>query len=247
MSTISVVIPSRNDAQMLAVCLEALGRQSRRADEVIVVDNGSTDDTAAICAAAGVRRIAVELPGIAAATAHGFDAADADIIARLDADSIPPPDWLERVEAILDKAGPLTAVSGPGIFYGGTRLARWVGRNIWIAGYFRIIGLLLGHPPLFGSNFALRAEVWDKIGDAVHRGRPPVHDDLDISFQIPPDVSVMWAPTLQVGVSARPFEDRHAIGRRLSMAWTTFGVEFRSEPPLRRRRRRRQWERAQRG
>ena len=195
MSTISVVIPTRNDARPLAGCLEALARQSRRADEVIVVDNGSTDDTAGICAAAGVRRIAVELTGIAAATALGFDEADSEIIARLDTDSIPPSDWLERVEAILDRAGPLTAVSGPGDFYGGTRFARWMGGNVWIPGYRWAVGLLLGHPPL------------------------------------------------RVGVSARPFESWHAAGHRLSMAWTTFAVEFRTEPPLRRRHRRKRWER----
>ncbi len=246
MSTISVVIPTRNDAQLLAVCLAALARQSRRADELIVVDNGSTDNTAEVCEAAGVRRIAVQLPGIAAATALGFDEADSEIIARLDTDSVPPSDWLERIEAILDRAGPLAAVSGPGIFYGGTRFARWMGGRVWIPGYLWAIGLMLGHPPLFGSNFALRAGVWKKIRDSVHRDLPPVHDDLDISYQLPPEVSVIWDPALRVGVSARPFESWHAVGRRLSMAWTTFGVEFRSEPPLRRRRRRRQWERAHR-
>ncbi len=246
MSTISVVIPTRNDAQLLAVCLAALARQSRRADELIVVDNGSTDNTAEVCAAAGVRRIAVQLPGIAAATALGFDEADSEIIARLDTDSVPPSDWLERIEAILDRAGPLAAVSGPGNFYGGTRFARWMGGRVWIPGYLWAIGLMLGHPPLFGSNLALRAGVWKKIRDSVHRDLPPVHDDLDISYQLPPEVSVIWDPALRVGVSARPFESWQAVGRRLSMAWTTFGVEFRTEPPLRRRRRRRQWERAHR-
>ena len=243
MSTISVVIPTRNDARPLAVCLEALARQSRRADEVIVVDNGSTDDTAGVCAGAGVRRIAVEVTGIAAATALGFDEAGSEIIARLDTDSIPPSDWLERVEAILDRAGPLTVVSGPGDFYGGTRFARWMGGSVWIPGYHWAVGFLLGHPPLFGSNFALRTGVWEKIRGRVHRDRPPVHDDLDISYQIPPEVSVIWEQTLRVGVSARPFESWHAAGHRLSMAWTTFAVEFRTEPPLRRRHRRMQWER----
>ena len=63
MATISVVIPTRNDADMLAVCLAALAGQTRPADEIVVVDNASTDNTAAVCAAAGARRIAVELPG----------------------------------------------------------------------------------------------------------------------------------------------------------------------------------------
>ncbi|MET3951392.1 glycosyltransferase family A protein [Arthrobacter sp. UYEF36] len=243
MTTISVVIPTRNDADMLAVCLAALARQTRPADEIVVIDNASTDNTAEVCAAAGARRITVELPGIAASTAHGFDAARSELIARLDTDSIPPVDWLERVEAILNHAGPLSAVSGPADFYGETRFARWVGTSVYIPGYFWAMEKLLGHPPLFGSNFALRSDVWDRIKGSVHRGNPLVHDDLDISYQIPPEVKVIGDPTLRVQVSARPLADRHSVGRRLSMAWTTFSVEFKQEWPFRRRRRRRQWER----
>jgi glycosyltransferase involved in cell wall biosynthesis len=224
-------------------CAWPLARQTRRADEVIVVDNGSTDNTAAVCAAAGARRIAVDLPGIAASTARGFDEATSEVIARLDADSVPPADWLERGAAIPEAAGPLTAVTGPGDFYGGTRFARWLGRDFYIAGYFCAVGWLLGHPPLFGSNFALRSAVWERVRDSVSRGLPPVHDDLDISYQIPPGVTVIYDQTLRVSVSARPFENWYSIGRRLAMAWTTFRIEFCKEPPFRRRRRRQRWER----
>lgn len=243
MTTISVVIPTRNDADMLAVCLAALARQTRRADEIVVVDNASTDDTAEVCAAAGARRIAVELPGIAASTACGFDEARFELIARLDTDSIPAADWLERVAAILQEAGRLSAVSGPADFYGEGRFARWVGRRIYIAGYFWAVGWLLGHPPLFGSNFAMWSDVWDRVRGSVHRGFPLVHDDLDISYQIPPEVTVIAATSLRVQVSARPLASWRSVGRKLSMTWTTFGVEFADEPPFRRRRRRRQWER----
>ena len=77
----------------------------------------------------------------------------------------------------------------------------------------------------------------------MHRGLPAVHDDLDISYQLPAQVTVIWEPTLRVGVSARPFESAGAVWRRLAMAWTTFAVDFAADPPLARRRRRRDYRR----
>ena len=82
MSTVSVIIPCLDDAVFLSACLEALGRPSRRADEVIVVDNGSSDDSVAVAEAAGVRVIREPRRGIWAATAAGFDAATGDLLAR---------------------------------------------------------------------------------------------------------------------------------------------------------------------
>ncbi|WP_324642119.1 glycosyltransferase family 2 protein [Pseudarthrobacter sp. LT1] len=233
---ISVVIPTRNDASELRACLALLAVQTRPADEIIVVDNASSDDTANICAAAGVRRLPVDLPGIPATAAAGFDAAAGAIIARLDSDSRPPSDWLERIEQILLASGPLTAVTGPGDFHGGNFLARLAGRCLLLGGYFGLIGFLLGHPPVYGSNFALHRELWAGIRTAVVRDNALVHDDLDISYRLRPEMDVIYDPTLRVGVSARPFTSWSAFKRRLIMSLVTFRVEFRYQPPLRRRR-----------
>ncbi|HJV99665.1 MAG TPA: glycosyltransferase family 2 protein [Arthrobacter sp.] len=243
MPTVSVVIPSRNDGVMLKTCLSLLSRQSRPADEIIVVDNASSDDTADICRAAGVRRIPVDLQGIPATAAAGFDAAAGDIIARLDTDSRPPADWLENVEAALLAAGPMSVVTGPGDFYGGSHLVRWVGRHLVLGGYFTFIGFLLGHPPVFGSNFALRRGVWQRIGDTVVRDNADVHDDFDVSYHLRPDMAVIYDRTLRVGVSSRPFSNWASLRRRLAMSLATFRVEFSEEPPLRRRLDRLRWRR----
>ncbi|PPL19429.1 glycosyltransferase family 2 protein [Microterricola pindariensis] len=244
--TIAVVIPSRNDAQLLAVCLAHLAAQTRPADEIIVVDNASSDDTAAVCAAAGVRRIYWAAPGVGGASAVGFDAARAGILARLDADSRPGPDWLARVEAGLGEAGDFALVTGPGDFYGGTALVRWAGRVLYLGGYFHVVGPMLGHPPVFGSNYAMTAAVWERIGPAVARDEPRIHDDLDVSYLVRPDMSVRVDPAMRMPVSARPFESWGALGLRLGKAWTTLAHEFRRERPWNRRRERKQWERSHR-
>lgn len=233
--TVSVVIPTRNDAEMLTTCLYLLSQQSRPADEIIVVDNGSSDDTPDVCTTAGVRRIPVDLQGIPATAAAGFDAAAGDIIARLDTDSRPPADWLERVEAILAAAGPMSLVTGPAYFYGGSPWVRWAGRHVFLSGYFRVFGFLLGHPPVFGSNFALRRAVWEEIGGRVVRNNEYVHDDLDISYRLRPGTAVIYDRTLTVGVSSRPLTSWASFRRHWAMTLTTFRVDFREEAPLRRR------------
>ncbi len=226
---------------MLAVCLSHLALQSRPADEIIVVDNASIDNTAEVCAAAGVRRVYWPPPGVAGASARGFDAADATILARIDADSRPAPDWLARVEADLAQAGELALVTGPGVFYGGPRLVCWVGRVLYLGGYFHVVGFLLGHAPVFGSNYAMTAGVWERIGPSVTRNVQGVHDDLEVSYLLRPDMLVKYDPQLRMPVSARPFETWASLGHRLAMAWGTFVHLFATEHPLIRRRNRRQW------
>ncbi|GAA3746675.1 C50 carotenoid glucosyltransferase CrtX [Leifsonia bigeumensis] len=228
MTLVSVVVPSWNDAVMLRVCLAALAAQSRPADEIIVVDNGSTDDTAAVARDAGATVVTEPRRGVWPATIAGFDAASGEIIARLDADSVPPPDWLARVEATLTasgaphESGTPSAVTGPGGFYGGNRFTRWVGEHVYIAGYFWFVGLLLGHPPLFGSNFALRRTVWTSLRPHLDPALERIHDDLQLSFLLEPDVAVAYDPALRVGVSARPFSSLRGLGRRVG--WAALGL-----------------------
>ena len=239
MGTISVIVPSLNDADYLAVCLDALANQTRQADEVIVVDNGSTDATAEVAAAAGARVVDQPVRGIWPATAAGFDAASGDVLARLDADSVPAPGWLAEVERRMSQRDRPAVVTGPGVFYGGTAPRRWIARNLYIGGYFTVIGALLGHPPIYGSNYAIRRNAWLELRDVVHRDRADLHDDLDLAWWLQPGMTVAYDRALVVGVSARPFDSFPEIGRRLRMAFHTLGVEWRAWPPFERREARR--------
>jgi len=224
--TISVVIPARNDAVFLRTCLRALAQQRRPADEIIVVDNASTDDTALIARKAGVRLVTEPVRGIWPAASAGYDAATGEVIARLDTDSVPPVDWLERIEERF-RTYPETAVyTGPGDFYNCGPLTAWLGDRLYIGGYFRWMGMWLGHAPLFGSNFAMRRQVWAANRDRVRRTRNDVHDDLDFSMHLSGDEAVTLDRSLRVAISARPFETPRGLGRRVAWAGRTLFAEW---------------------
>ena len=84
--TLSVVVPARNEATGLAVLLPLLRKQIP-ATEIIVVNDGSSDDTLALCALHGVRVISHPYPkGNGAAIKTGARAATGDVLVFMDAD-----------------------------------------------------------------------------------------------------------------------------------------------------------------
>lgn len=93
--TTTVVVAARNESARLAACLAAVARLG--ADEVLVVDGGSTDDTVAIAQAAGVRVIRSGGKGLAFDRQLGATAARGELVAMIDADHRPEPDLLDRL------------------------------------------------------------------------------------------------------------------------------------------------------
>jgi glycosyltransferase involved in cell wall biosynthesis len=98
---ISVVIPAYNAAHFLPRCLKSVFAQTLKPDEVIVVDDGSTDNTAEIAAALGARVISRRNGGLSAARNTGIQGASSEWIALLDADDMWAPEKLERQVACL--------------------------------------------------------------------------------------------------------------------------------------------------
>lgn len=239
MLKLSVIIPSYNDAEMLGQCLTALTSQTVRAWEVVVVDNGSTDNTSEVARSFGARVIYEPIKGIPSATAAGFDAASGDILGRLDADSVPQSDWCERVVSAFSENPDIAAITGTADFYGGRKFINWMGRNVYINGYLWSAKWALGHPPIFGSNCALSRSTWERISSRVHRDIRTVHDDLDISIALHPDMEVLVDNDLRVAVSARPFGSARGLARRLWWVYTTARVNWKEESLIERRRRHR--------
>ncbi len=99
---ISVVIPAYNAGAHLGATLRSVLAQTAPPGEIIVVDDGSSDDTVAIATTFGVRVIARENSGPSAARNAGTQAARGEFIAYLDADDLWPPEKLEtQLRALL--------------------------------------------------------------------------------------------------------------------------------------------------
>jgi glycosyltransferase involved in cell wall biosynthesis len=119
-NSLSVVIPVFNDARRLALCLEAVSRQTwpKERLQVVVVDNASTEDIRAVVARFPGAAYAHEpARGPAAARNRGVSLSTGEILAFTDADCLPEPRWLEH------GVRRLTAEKGCGVVGGRVDLA----------------------------------------------------------------------------------------------------------------------------
>jgi glycosyltransferase involved in cell wall biosynthesis len=101
-ASVSVVIPAFNAERTIGAVLTALRNQSAPPEEVIVVDDGSTDDTAAVATEHGVRVIRMSAPTYAGgARNRGWDESTGDVVVFLDSDAVPAPGWDQGLRAAL--------------------------------------------------------------------------------------------------------------------------------------------------
>jgi glycosyltransferase involved in cell wall biosynthesis len=165
---ISAVICAYNEERALPACLHALLAQTRLPDEIVVVDNGSTDRTAQVASAVpGVRVITEPTKGLVRARETGRLATQGDVLAYVDADCRPPLQWLARLERHFVGNAGVVAVTGPYRFYDWD----WPGRLlVWLydvlvapATHLLVRALGLG-AILYGGNFAVRRTALERIG-----------------------------------------------------------------------------------
>ena len=110
----SVIVPAYNEGAYLGRALHSLQHQDYDGNyEIIVVDNNSTDDTAAVAARYGVRVVGESRQGVCAARQRGVDCAQGEIIVSTDADTTQPPDWLRTIDAGFHTSDKVVAVAGP--------------------------------------------------------------------------------------------------------------------------------------
>ncbi len=167
MSRVSIIIPTLNEASCLERTLHQLSILNPPAEEILVVDGGSEDETVAIADKAGIKVLSCQPPGRSLQMNYGAKAATGDILCFLHADTCVPDDLVAVIVATLaDKS-----IAGGGFIslMAGFQTTRWgVSLHNYLKTYyapliFRPLLFFKGLRLLFGDQvmFCRRADFWD--------------------------------------------------------------------------------------
>lgn len=166
---ITAIVCAYNEEKMLPAALHSLFAQTRVPDEVLVVNNASTDRTREIAASfPGVTVVDEPRKGLTKARAAGRNAARGDILFYMDADCRAPVRLIERMERRFLRSPRTVAITGPYHFYDwdwigvtGARIYDYTLAPFAHAVAQRLLGV---GAILYGGNFALRTVALDAIG-----------------------------------------------------------------------------------
>ncbi len=213
--TITVIVCAYNEAGFLPSCLHSLLAQSRPADEILVVDNASSDETGRLARAIpGVRVVDEPSKGLVIARETARREARGDVLAYVDADCRAPLRWLERVEARFARHPALVAVTGPYRFYDwdflGRALIRGYDLIVAPATHLTVHYLFGAGAVLYGGNFAVRRDALDRI-HGFDRSIEFHGEDTNLGRRLTPLGSIEVARECWVWTSARRYR---AMGKR---------------------------------
>jgi len=177
--TLSVVICAHNEQDWLPGTLDSLAQQTRKPDEIIVVDNASTDHTpqvidtfAARHPELTVRRVYEPVKGLYRARDTGWRAASGSIIVATDADIRFPPEWLRNYAEAFAANPDVIAMTGPVKYHDGplfiNRFAWFFERTNQPEGIGRLFNKMYH---VNGGNSAYRRSALEAVDG--YRDKPP--------------------------------------------------------------------------
>ncbi len=178
---ISVVVCSYNGARTIGDTLEGLLRLDYPAFEVIVVDDGSTDATASIVQAHGFRLIRTAHRGLSNARNTGMQAAQGEIVAYIDDDVYPAPNWLTHLATTFIRTHH-AGVGGPHLV---SESDNWIANCVANApgGPVHVLLSDLNAEHIPGCNMAFRKSTLQSIGGFDPRYRV-AGDDVDVCWRL---------------------------------------------------------------
>jgi len=223
---ISLVICAYNEEKFLGPCLASAIKNKAGLHEILVVNNASTDKTEEVAKRfPNVNVVREERKGLTRARERGLSEATGDILAFIDADTLMPDGWVEKIARAYEHDPDLVCVSGPYIYYDAGFVTDVL---VWL--YWRIAGMpmywLKGFMAV-GGNFAAKKSALKKIG-GFDTNIEFYGEDTNIARRLAQVGTVRFTLSLPMYTSARRFR-----GDGLVRTGWLYGKNFLSEAFLR--------------
>lgn len=201
----SFIIPALNEEGYIGDCIRSIRKQTEKPDEIIVVDNGSTDKTAEIAKRLGSRVVYEKRKGISYARNKGAKVAKGDILCFIDADGVLSGNWMDIVRGIMSN-DEVQVADGMEIFSCKSFIKK-IWYNVYVVFIYTGIILsqvILSKHFLTGKNTAIRKELFKKLG-----GFEPVVDEqvwLSRKLWKLPGIKTVFSPKMIIYSSSRGFD-----------------------------------------
>jgi glycosyltransferase involved in cell wall biosynthesis len=206
---LSVVIPALNEEKYIGPCLKAVKKEAAFSGhdiEIVVVDNGSTDCTAAIARSIpGVRVVSEPCQGLSRARHKGYSETHGDLIANVDADCLMPRGYIDKAIRQFEKTPRLACLTGP-FYYHDLPATAQIGSTFFYL--FAFLPNVLGQRVLGmgaiaqGGNFVVRRTMLDKIG-GYDKSISFYGEDADVAIRLSKVGLVRFSMRFQMKTSAR--------------------------------------------
>ena len=194
-SRVSVVIPTYNGINLIQPCLNSLREQERKPDEIIVVDDASTDGTSALISASypDVQLVRRETnSGFATAVNAGITKASGEYIALLNNDTQAHPQWLAELAKVLDEQLSVSFCSSKMLFADRPDIINSIGIGFTRTGIAMDVGIGERDSGKFGSSRPIfgacagaalyRRRLFDEIG-LFDEDLVMWYEDVDLSLR----------------------------------------------------------------
>lgn len=220
---ISVVIPAHNEEKYISKCLKSLLAQDFRDFEIVICLNACSDGTERVIrkflisnfqfpiSDRKIKIVKEDRKGVVFARQAGTQAAQGEIVASVDADTVYPKDWLSKIAVAFEKNSSLTfpfkkgenliGIYGPIYLYDGPIIIRVLDLIFYLP--FLYLSKLFGHDNPAGMNFAFKKSAFDKIGG--YNMNLKSAEDVELGYRLKKYGKLRISPGLKVYSSARRF------------------------------------------
>ena len=228
---ITVIVPTFNEEKLIRNCLESLITQSPQVDEILVVDNNSSDNTVEIVQAVIAENPTVNInliheskQGCHHARETGWRAAQGDVIVHVDADETFPEGWMAKIHQILKEKPELGAFGGV-IRFPDAPFIIWLTQVLYNRIYPYAQQMAKGFPYLCGGMTVVKREVLEAMNGYADMPDNQLDDYYLASKAHELGFKLYYTPSLWVDHSLRRYDEG---GLKAFFQWgvATFDTEY---------------------